>query len=172
MDHPVVRYAILIASAAVLQYAVAPQFRLAGVSVDLLLVLAVAAGMHSGVERGAVVGFASGLALDLLVVTPFGLGAIAYLTAGGVAGLLEAATVLAARWLTMAIAAIASTVGLLTFAIVGAVLGRSDLLGIHLLVVVLVVAPTSALLVLPALRACRWADPEIHRVRTAVHRGR
>ena len=168
MDHPVVRYAILIASAALLQYAVAPQFRIAGVSVDLLLVLAIAAGINGGPERGSVVGFASGLALDLLVVTPFGLGAVAYLAAGSIAGLLEAATVLAARWLTMAIAALSAALGLVVFALVGSVLGRSDLWSWHLLTVIAVVAPTSALLVLPALGACRWADPEIHRVRAAI----
>lgn len=168
MDHPMVRYAILIGSTALLQYAVAPQFRIAGVSVDLLLVLAIAAGMHSGVDRGAVVGFASGLALDLMVVTPFGLGAMASLAAGVVAGLLEAATVHSARWLTATVALLSSVAGIACFALIGAVLGRSGMVGGHLLTVLAVVAPTSALLVFPALRACRWADPEDLRVRTAV----
>lgn len=162
------RYAILVVSFAVVQYAFASQFRIAGVSIDLLLVLAIAAGIHSGPQRGAVVGFASGLALDLLVVTPFGLGAIAYLVAGAVAGLFEAATVLAARWLTMVIAFATATVGLVTFALVGTVIGRSDLLNLHLVAVILVVGGSSAVLVVPALRACRWADPEIHRVRAAI----
>lgn len=168
MDHPVVRYGILVASFALVQYALASQFRIAGVSVDLLLVLAIAAGMHSGAERGAVVGFASGLALDLVVVTPFGLGAVSYLAASVVAGLLEAATVHSARWLTMAIAFVASTVGLVGFAVVGAVLGRSDMLTGHLFTVLAVVGPTSALLVFPALRACRWADQEDMLLRAAV----
>ncbi len=168
MDHPAVRYAIVLCSIALVQYAVAPQFRLAGVSVDLLLVLAIAAGIHGGVERGAMVGFAAGLALDLMVVTPFGLGAVSGLAAGVVAGLLESATVLSARWLTMAIAALSSTVGLLCFAVTGAVLGRSDLVTGRLLLVIAVVAPTSAILVLPVLRACRWADREDFRPRAAV----
>ena len=168
MDHPIVRYAILVGSLALLQYALVPQFRIAGVSMDLLLVLAVAAGMHSGVERGAVVGFACGFALDLMVVTPFGLGAIAYLSAAVVAGLLEAATVHAARWLTATVALLGSTAGIVTFAVVGAVLGQSGMVSGHLLTVLLVVAPTSALLVFPVLRACRWAEPEEHRLRAAV----
>lgn len=168
MDHPVVRYAILVGSVALAQYAIASQFRLAGVSVDLLLVLAIAAGIHSGAERGAVVGFASGFALDLLTVTPFGVGSVSYLAAAVVAGLLEGATVHSARWLTMAIALVASISGLLCFALTGAVLGRSDMLTGHLVVVIAIVAPTSAVLVLPVLRACRWADPEDLRLRTAV----
>lgn len=168
MDHPVVRYAILVASFALVQYAVASQFRIAGTSLDALLILAIAAGIHSGVERGAVVGFASGFALDLLTVTPFGVGSVSYLAAAVVAGLLEAATVHSARWLTMAIAFVSSIAGLLCFAVTGAVLGRSDMFTGHLLVVIAVVAPTTAVLVIPALRACRWADPEDLRLRAAV----
>lgn len=168
MDHPVVRYAILIGSAAFLQFAIAPQFRIAGVSVDVLLVLAIAAGMHSGVERGAVVGFACGFALDLMVVTPFGLGAVSYLAAAVVAALLEAATVHSARWLSATVALLAASAGVLCFAVGGAVLGSSGMVDGHLLTVLLVVAPSSALLVFPALSACRWAEPEEYRLRAAV----
>ena len=53
---------------------------------DALLILAVAAGVVSGTERGATVGFCCGLALDLMVTTPFGLGAVSYLVAGAMAG--------------------------------------------------------------------------------------
>lgn len=93
MNHPALRYVIVIATAAFLQYTVITQFRIAGVSADLLLVIAIAAGMIGGAERGAIVGFASGLCLDLMVTTPFGLCAISGLVAGVVAGLLEDATV-------------------------------------------------------------------------------
>ena len=168
MDHPLVRYAILIGSTALLQYAIVPQFRIAGVSADLLLVLAVAAGMQSGVERGAVVGFASGLALDLMVVTPFGLGAVSYMAASSVAGLLEGATVHSARWLTATVALLASMAGVVCFALVGAVLGEAGMVDGHLVAVLAVVGPSSALLAFPALRACRWADPEDRMARAAV----
>lgn len=76
MDHPAIRYVFIIATAAFLQYTLFTQFRIAGVSADLLLVVAIAAGIVAGAERGAIVGFVCGLCLDLLVVTPFGLGAI------------------------------------------------------------------------------------------------
>lgn len=168
MDHPVVRYAILVGSVVLVQYALAPQFRIAGVSVDLLLALAIAAGIHSGVERGAIVGFVCGFALDLMVSTPFGLGSVSYLAAGVVAALLEAATVHSARWLTITVGLLASAAGIVCFALVGEVLGQSGMFGGHMVKVLLVVAPTSALLALPLLRACRWADPEEHRLRAAV----
>jgi len=168
MDHPAVRYAIAIGSAAFLQFALVSQFRLGGVSADLLLVLAIAAGIHSGLERGAIVGFACGLALDLMVVTPFGLGAVSCMAAAVVASLMGDATVHAARRLLGVVALVAAAVGTALFALAGAVLGHPGMLDGHLLSVLLVVSATSALLVFPVLRVCAWADPEEHRIRTAV----
>jgi rod shape-determining protein MreD len=168
MDHPAIRYAVVIGTAVLLQYAVFSQFRIAGVSADLFLVVAIAAGIVAGSERGAVVGFVCGVCLDLLVVTPFGLGAISGLVAGVVAGVLEGATIHSARWLTAAIAFIASGAGLLAFAIAGALLGRPDLLSLRVFTVMAVVGASSALLVFPAVRVCRWADPEVGRIRAAV----
>jgi rod shape-determining protein MreD len=168
MDHPAIRYIVIIGTAAFLQYTLFSQFRIAGVSADLFLVVAIAAGIVAGSERGAVIGFVCGLCLDLLVVTPFGLGAISGLVAGVVAGLLEGATIHSARWLTAAIAFISSCVGVLAFAVAGALLGRPDLLSFRVLTVMVVVGASSALLVFPAVRVCRWADPEAGLMRAAV----
>lgn len=168
MNNPALRYLIVIATAALLQYTVVTQFRILGVSADLLLVIAIAAGMVGGAERGAIVGFASGLCLDLMVTTPFGLCAISGLVAGVVAGLLEEATVHSARWLTMAIASMASVVGIVSFAVVGSLLGRPDLLSGHLVTISGIVGIASAALVFPALRACRWADQEDSLLRAAA----
>jgi rod shape-determining protein MreD len=168
MNRPAVRYFLVISVSAFLQYTVLNQFRIAGVSADLLLVVAIAAGMNAGAERGAVVGFVSGLCLDLMVVTPFGLGAIAGLVAGVVAGRLEAATVHSARWLTMAIAFVSSGTGILAFVISGSLLGRSEMWSLRVLAVIAIVGISSALLVFPMVRACRWADPDDVLLRTAV----
>jgi rod shape-determining protein MreD len=168
MDHPAIRYVVIIGTAAFLQYTLFSQFRIAGMSADLFLVVAIAAGIVAGSERGAVIGFICGICLDLLIVTPFGLGAISGLAAGLVAGLLEGATIHSARWLTAAIAFISSGVGVLAFAVAGALLGRPDLLSLRVLTVMVVVGASSALLVFPAVRVCRWADPEVNRMRAAV----
>ena len=168
MDHPAIRYVVIIGTAAFLQYTLFSQFRIAGVSADLFLVVAIAAGIVAGSERGAVIGFVCGICLDLLIVTPFGLGAISGLAAGLVAGLLEGASIHSARWLTAAIAFISSGVGVLAFAVAGAILGRPDLLSLRVLTVMVVVGASSALLVFPAVRVCRWADPEVGRMRAAV----
>ena len=145
----VIRYALLIITAAVLQRAVFAQLRIDGAVPDALLVLAVAAGIVSGTERGATVGFFSGLALDLMLTTPFGLGAVCYLAAGATAGVLETSLVRSARWLTVVIAAVSSVVGVVLYALLGTLLGQAEMLGRHLLVVMAVVAVSSAILVLP-----------------------
>jgi hypothetical protein len=100
-------------------------------------------------------------------VTPFGLGAVSYLVAGTIAGLLEGATVHSSRWLTSAIAMVSSVAGIVMFAVLGSVLGQPGMLGGHLLTIVTIVAVGSAVLVFPVLRTCRWADPEDERLRSA-----
>lgn len=168
LQNPIVRYGILVITAALLQYALLSQFRVLGVSADVLLVLAVAAGMRGGPDTGAIVGFFCGLMLDCLTVTPFGLGALAYLLAGVCGAGLERATVHNARWLTMTVAALASMAGILVFAIVGAIVGDGDLVNGHLVTVLLIVGLSSSVLVFPVLTACRWADPENDRIRAAT----
>lgn len=164
----VVRYALLIITAAILQRALFSDLRIDGAAADALLVLAVAAGVASGTERGATVGFCCGLALDLMVTTPFGLGAVCYLAAGAMAGALETAIVRSARWLTMAIAALSAVVGVGLFALLGTLLGQAQMLGRHLVVVMAVVAVSTAILERPFARACRWADKDSDHLRPAL----
>ncbi|MCD9623217.1 hypothetical protein [Rhabdothermincola salaria] len=163
-----VRFALLVITAVVLQRGVASQIRIADAVVDLLLVLAVAAGIAGGAERGATVGFFAGLAMDLMLPSPMGLGALSYLVAGAVAGLLRSGEVRSARWRTMVTAALGCAVGVVTFAIGGAILGRSDFLGWHLLGVVLIVSLGGALLGPLAVRLCHWADGDSDRLRPAL----
>jgi cell shape-determining protein MreD len=108
------------------------------------------------------------MALDSISVTPFGLGAVAYMGAGALAGWMEGTIVHAARWLTMAVAFVTSALGVTAFAVIGSVLGQSQMLSAHLLQVVLVVSIWSALLVIPATKACRWAERYSDRFRPAM----
>jgi len=163
-----VRYTLLVVTAAILQRALFAELRIDGVAPDALLVLAVAAGVAGGTDRGATIGFFSGLALDLMVTTPFGLGAVSYLAAGALAGALETSIVRSARWLTMAIGALSAVVGVGLFALFGTLLGQAQMLGEHLLVVMAVVGVSTAILVLPFARACRWADKDSDHLRPAL----
>ena len=163
------RFSMLLITTAVTQRFLFDQLRVDDVAADAFLVLAVATGMVAGPRQGAVVGFASGFVLDLLVATPFGLGALSYLVAGAVAGLIEGLVVHSARWLVMLVAFIASTVGVLFFAVLGALVGSPDMVNGHLITVVGVVSASTAVLVLPARRAVRWAEPVSDSFRTAIH---
>jgi rod shape-determining protein MreD len=163
-----VRYALLVVTAAIVQRALFSIVRIDDVAPDALMALAVAAGIVAGSDRGAAVGFASGLALDLMVTTPFGLGAVSYLAAGALAGALETALVRSARWLTMAVAAVSAVVGVVLFALVGALLGREEMLRGHLVAVAVVVGISTAVLVLPFTAACRWAEKDSDRLRAAM----
>jgi len=163
-----VRYGLLIVTAAILQRGLFSLLRVEGGVPDALLVLAVAAGIVGGSERGATVGFFCGLALDLMLTTPFGLGAVSYLVAGALAGALETALVRSARWLTALVAAASAVVGLVFFAVLGTLLGRNDLLGRQLVASCLVVAVSTAILALPAVKACRWADDDLDHLRPMV----
>jgi high-affinity Fe2+/Pb2+ permease len=84
------------------------------------------------------------------------------------AGALETALVRSARWLTVAIAALSAVFGVGLFALLGTLLGQSQLFGRHLLVVMAVVAVSTAVLVLPFARACRWADKDADHLRPAL----
>ena len=163
------RYLLLIATAMVLQEFLFEQFRVVGVVADAFLILAVATGLVAGARRGAIVGFGAGLALDLLVTTPFGLGALSYLVAGAVAGAIGHLLVHSARSQTMLVGFAASFLGLLFFAVVGSLFGAADLLTVHLLRVLALVSLSTSILVLPALRAVRWAESPSGSLTPAIH---
>ena len=164
----VIRYGLVIVTAAVLQRAIFAQLRIDGAVPDALLALSVAAGVAGGSQRGAAVGFCAGLTLDLMVTTPFGLGAVSYLAAGALAGALETSIVRSARWFTILVSMISAVVGVGVFALVGTLLGQAQMIGRHLLVVMAVVAVSTAILVLPFARICRWADKDADLLRPAM----
>ena len=59
---------------------------IAGVSADLLILLAVVGGLTLGPDRGAIVGFAAGLSYDIFLQSPLGLRALVFCLVGFVAG--------------------------------------------------------------------------------------
>ena len=66
----------------VAQVAAAPHLAPWGVSPDLLLLSTAAVAAVRGREVGAAYGFAAGLAADLFVATPFGVGALVFTVVG------------------------------------------------------------------------------------------
>ena len=152
------RWPPLLVGALVLHTAVSPQLRVLGVAPDLLLLLGITAGIVAGPHRGAVVGFTAGLLADCFLQTPFGLSALCYSLVGYGVGTFQTTILHEARWIPAATAVAASAVGVVLFAVVGAVLGEPGLLSRRLLGVVAVVALLNGVLVLAALRPARWAS--------------
>ncbi|MFN8019037.1 MAG: rod shape-determining protein MreD [Acidimicrobiales bacterium] len=160
------RTALVVLSALILQVSLFARFSYDGARPDVMLLVAVIAGYVLGPERGAIVGFASGLALDVVLTTPFGLSALVYtLVAYGV-GTVTAGFVRSSRWIPPAVAAAGSAVGVLAYAVAGAVLGVPTLDGPPLTTIVVYVAVVNAVLAPLAVRAISWVrtdDRDRHR---------
>lgn len=152
--------------ALLMQLSVVNRIEVAGVTGNILVVVAVAGGFTAGPERGALIGFGVGLAYDLLLTSPLGLTAIVYTVVGYVAGKVAAALIRSSRLAGVVLAVLAAPIAMLTWVIVGALFGQSHFVDAPLQKISLVgalVAFGAVWLVLPAMR---WAtyDP-YHQVR-------
>jgi rod shape-determining protein MreD len=154
---PTVRIPPVLLLAIVLHTAVLPHFRIFGVASDILLLLAIAAGLTGGPDRGAVAGFTTGLFADLFLHTPFGLSALAYCLAGWGVGRFQSRILHATWWIPALTSAVGAAGGTLLYVVLGAVVGQEQLLSWHLPTIVAVVAGTSALLSPFTVRLARWA---------------
>lgn len=148
-----VRVLLLLVVGLVVQMTFAADMRVDGVAPDLMLLLAICAGLYGGSHQGALVGFAAGLLSDLFLTnTPFGLAALTFCLVGYVVGWLRA-TVLPDGWpLVPLFAFVASVLGVVAFLALGDLVGQSRLLvaGERVLVrTVLIESLANAILSLP-----------------------
>lgn len=90
--------AIAVVVASVLQAGLAPHVTLFGVVPNFLLLVVVTIALSTGSNEGATVGFAAGLAFDLIGAGPVGAMALVLTIAGYVAGMLHTA-MFAEGWL-------------------------------------------------------------------------
>jgi rod shape-determining protein MreD len=162
------RITFVLFSAAVLQRGLFSQLRVAGVSVDVFLLIAIAAGMMLGPERGAILGFFAGLTLDLLVQTPLGLSALVYCLVGYGMGRLQGTVLRANRLWPLVLVAASSAAAIALYAVVAEVLGQSNAISPHLPVTMLVVAIGNAILYPLARRVVRWSWPVEPSLRAAL----
>ena len=147
-----------------------PHLQVLGVQADLMLLIAIAAGLAAGPERGAAVAFASGLAYDLLLQTPFGLSALTYSLLAFVIGSLQDTVLRAAWWIPLATATAGSLLGVILYVVLGTMVGV-EFLGVSVPKVAIVVAVLNTLIAAPTIRAVRWATGTQDSVRhRAVYR--
>ena len=122
-----VKVTLLIGFVFVVQSSVLSGVRVRHVCPDALLLLAIAAGVVGGEETGAVIGFLAGLAGDVFLQTPLGLSALVYALIGFGVGAVQGGVLRATRWIPVLTALVASAVGVVLFALVGAMLGQTQL---------------------------------------------
>lgn len=149
--------AVLLA-ALVVQASLVAELEVFGAHGELLLLVPIVAGLTAGPERGAVAGFAAGIAIDLLVLTPFGLTALTYCLVGYGVGALQAGVLRASWWLPLAAALLGSVVGSVLFAVAVSVVGEANALDGDLVRIVLAVTAWNVVLVFPALRLAAWVE--------------
>jgi rod shape-determining protein MreD len=154
---PRLRVPLVVITALVLQLSVLTRLRVAGVMPDIMLLLAVAAGLTGGQARGAIVGFASGMAVDLFLRTPLGLSALVFCMVGYAVGTAQTGILRSSWWIPVVTALLASAAGELLFALAGAMVGETQLVRAHLLLVIAVVGATNALLAPLTVRTMGWA---------------
>lgn len=158
------RTSLVLVLALTIQLGIASRLELFGVQGDLMLLVAVCAGLAAGPDRGATVAFATGLTFDLLLHSPFGLSALTYAIVAYVAGSLQDSVLRAAWWIPVATAATASALGVILYGVFGTVVGE-DLLGLDLVRIALVVSALNAVAAPLVLPTVRWATGTTESVR-------
>lgn len=151
------RVLLVIVLGLVLQLTLSAGIRIEDVHPDLMLLVAVCGGLAGGEERGAMVGFAAGLANDLFLQSPIGLSALTFTLVGFGVGLLHAAVLRSPWWLAGGAAVLASFGGEVLYALIGAGVGQSQMLTDRLGVVAGIVAGLNGLGALVAMPILRWA---------------
>ena len=107
-----------------LQRTIFADLRPAGVSLQVLLALAAAAGAAGGPQKGALAGFVLGLLYDLNVGTPLGSSSISMGLAGFVAGYVTTITVRPPWWLAALFVALGAAVGEASIPIIRSFVGE------------------------------------------------
>ena len=141
----------------VVELTVLDRLRVFGAGPDIMLLLAIMAGIVGGPRAGALFGFAAGIVLDLFLETPMGLSALVFCIIGYAVGNIQGGVLRAAWWIPIVTTFVASVVGVLTYALVATVVGLPELVTPHLLVVAAVVGLFNALVAPIALRLVRWS---------------
>jgi rod shape-determining protein MreD len=123
-----------------LQRTIFTDLRPAGVTLQVMLALAAAAGAAGGPQKGALAGFVLGLMYDLSVGTPLGSSSIAMGLGGYVAGYVTSITIDPQWWLAALFTGLGAAVGEAMVPVIRAFIGEEQVLEPRLGIVIAVVA--------------------------------
>jgi len=151
------RLVLLLVTTSVLQATLFPDLRFFEVAPDLGLVATIAVAYRVGPDRGAVYGFANGLAMDLFLQTPFGLSALTFAVVGYGVGVVQGGMSRHVRFAAPIFGGIGGVVGGFLFVAVAALAGEEQVLVTRTLYVVLLAGVYDAVLAFALFPAARWA---------------
>jgi rod shape-determining protein MreD len=117
------RLAVVALVTLVVQVVVVSPLEIGGGRGNVVLLFAIAAALETDAERGALAGFASGLAFDLLLDTPTGLSALTGALVGWAVGSAKESVLRDATVIWIGLVAVASALGTLLYAGLAVVLG-------------------------------------------------
>lgn len=151
------RLPLLLLVALVVHQTLFATIRVGDVNPQVMLLVAVAAAIAGGSERGAVIGFVCGLLNDVFLRTPLGLSALTFTLVAFVVGLVQSSVIRSSWWIPPLTALLASAAGVLLYAVLAAIVGRSEFIRPRVLVVAAVVGAVNAVLAPPVVKAVSWA---------------
>ena len=158
MNGATVRWLLVVGTAYMVQVAFLGDLRIAGVHPDLMLLVAVVAGLCGGPSRGASIGFAAGLLVDLVVPGRLGTTALAFALVGFGTGLVGESVIRSARVILVGMVMAGSAVGVLLYALIANLLGQVTLTDPRLGLIVGIVSAFNAVLCLPLIALGQWAE--------------
>ena len=153
----VLRVALVILLLLLVQSTVMLSIGLGGSHPDIVWLVPITAALLAGPGTGALLGFWAGLAFDLVLPTPFGLGALVGCLLGFSVGAAVVALDARAVWLRPVAAIIGGVAADMLFSVLGAIFGQQQMVQIDFFSLFVVVAVASVVLVLPVDRLMRWA---------------
>jgi rod shape-determining protein MreD len=153
----ILRFVLVTFALLIVQSTLMLSLHVGGVHPDLLWLMPITAALLDGPESGAIVGFWSGLAFDLILPTPFGLSALVGCILGYTVGLATKAVDREAGWLQPVAAVIGSVAADMLFAVLGGIFGQDQMVQINFVALALVIAVSSAVAVIPVNWMMRWA---------------
>ncbi len=151
------RVVAVLLTAMTVQVTVLEEFRIDGISVELLLLVSVLAGFHGGPDRGAVVAFCAGLLHDSITATPMGLHALVYAPLAVATSHLEIRLARPTRLILAAGLAVAMAVGVFATMLAGGLFDLHEVEVASLARTAVVASLMSVPVVVPTSRAVRWA---------------
>lgn len=155
-EDPRFRLPIMFVAALLLQTTLLARLRIFGVMPDFMLLLAVAGGITAGPTRGAALGFASGMLIDLFLPTPLGLSALVFTLVGYGVGVANTGVLRSAWYIPVLTAGGASVAGVTLYALIGSMLGERMVDG-HLVTIAVVVGLSNAVLAPVAVKFVDWS---------------